>query len=84
MFQGGSPMARMWELTWAQVLGPHGASPELIATARTELQDEKRWFYAPPTVRASARAPRSLILRQLAALARLARLAVDWLAWTRP
>ncbi|MGA7052219.1 MAG: class I SAM-dependent methyltransferase [Mycobacterium sp.] len=60
MFRGGSPMARMWNLTWVQVhktLDAHGASPELIATAQAELEDEKRWFYAPPTVRAWARAP---------------------------
>jgi SAM-dependent methyltransferase len=60
MFQGGSPIARMWNLTWAQLrqsLEANGASPELIATAQAELDDDTRWFYAPPTVRAWARAP---------------------------
>jgi hypothetical protein len=61
MFQGGSPMARMWNLTWAQVHQPleaNGASPELIATAQAELDDDTRWFYAPPTVRAWASSSR--------------------------
>lgn len=61
MFRGGSPMAQMWNLTWAQAhttLEAHGVSPKLIATAQLELEDEKQWFYAPPTVRAWARAPR--------------------------
>ncbi len=60
MFRGGSPMARMWNLTWAQAhenLVVLGASDAVIATAQAELADERRWFYAPPTVRAWARAP---------------------------
>lgn len=58
MFRGGSPMARMWNLTWAQAhdtLVTLGVRPEVIATAQTELEDEQRWLYAPPTVRAWAR-----------------------------
>jgi SAM-dependent methyltransferase len=61
VFRGGSPMARMWNLTWAQVhetLVAFGVSHKVIATAQAELEDEQRWFYAPPTVRAWARAPR--------------------------
>jgi SAM-dependent methyltransferase len=59
-FRGGSPLAGMWSLTWVQVhdkLVECGVSPEVIATAQSELEDEHRWFYAPPTVRAWARAP---------------------------
>ncbi|MGV9411509.1 class I SAM-dependent methyltransferase [Nocardia sp. NPDC003693] len=54
MFRGGSPAARMWSLTWAQVsdaLVPLGVSPGTIAAAQAELADEQRWFHAPPTVR---------------------------------
>ncbi|UGT42763.1 methyltransferase domain-containing protein [Nocardia yamanashiensis] len=61
MFRGGSPTARMWSLTAVQVqesLVGQGVSAEVIAAARAELADEDRWFYAPPTVRAWARAPR--------------------------
>lgn len=61
MFRGGSPMARMWNLTWAQVresLVALGVSPKVIATAQVELEDEQRWFYAPPTVRVWARTPK--------------------------
>lgn len=61
VFRGGSPMARMWSLTWAQAyetLAALGVSPRVIATARAELADEERWFYAPPTVRVSGQAPR--------------------------
>jgi SAM-dependent methyltransferase len=61
MFRGGSPLARMWNLTWAQAdhtLVALGVSPETIATARAELEDEQRWFYAPPTVRAWGHAPK--------------------------
>ncbi|NKX89418.1 class I SAM-dependent methyltransferase [Nocardia coubleae] len=60
-FRGGSPMARMWSLTWAQAheaLVVHGVSRETIAVAQRELEDEQRWLYAPPTVRVCARAPR--------------------------
>ncbi|WP_084536303.1 class I SAM-dependent methyltransferase [Nocardia yamanashiensis] len=63
MFRGGSPTARMWSLTAVQVqesLVGQGVSAEVIAAARAELTDEGRWFYAPPTVRAWARAPRML------------------------
>lgn len=59
MFRGGSPMARMWNLTWAQVyetLIALDVSPKVIAAAQAELEDEQRWFYAPPTVRAWGRA----------------------------
>ncbi|MFE3316789.1 class I SAM-dependent methyltransferase [Nocardia sp. NPDC059195] len=59
MFRGGSPMARMWNLTWAQVhetLIALDVSPKVIAAAQAELADEQRWFYAPPTVRAWGRA----------------------------
>ncbi|GAB2443259.1 class I SAM-dependent methyltransferase [Nocardia tengchongensis] len=61
MFRGGSPMARMWSLTWDQVhdsLVAHGVSHAVIATAQAELGDEQQWFYVPPAVRAWARAPR--------------------------
>ncbi|MFE3187486.1 hypothetical protein ACFXHA_00670 [Nocardia sp. NPDC059240] len=50
-------MARMWDLTWVQAresLIALGVSPEVIATAQTELRDERRWFYAPPTIRVQA------------------------------
>ncbi|MFD4439439.1 class I SAM-dependent methyltransferase [Nocardia sp. NPDC058519] len=60
MFRGGSPMARMWNLTWIQVhetLVAQGVSHKVIAAAQAELEDEHRWFYAPPTVRAWGRAP---------------------------
>ncbi|MFI1235458.1 class I SAM-dependent methyltransferase [Nocardia salmonicida] len=60
MFRGGSPMARMWNLTWAQVretLLALDVSRKVIAAAQAELEDERRWFYAPPTVRAWGRAP---------------------------
>ncbi|MFD3592636.1 class I SAM-dependent methyltransferase [Nocardia sp. NPDC058640] len=59
VFRGASAMARMWELTWAQVhesLMEQGVSREVIATARAELRNGQRWFYAPPTVRVWARA----------------------------
>lgn len=59
MFRGGSPMARMWSLTWAQLhesLMAHGIPHNTVATAQAELEDEQRWFYAPPTVRAWGRA----------------------------
>ncbi|MFD8099880.1 class I SAM-dependent methyltransferase [Nocardia fluminea] len=59
MFRGGSPMARMWNLTWEQVHETSATldiSPEIIAAAQAELADERRWFYAPPTVRAWGRA----------------------------
>jgi hypothetical protein len=58
MFRGGSPTARMWNLTWAQAhdtLVGLGVRPEVIAVAQAELEDEQRWLYAPPTVRAWAR-----------------------------
>jgi SAM-dependent methyltransferase len=61
VFRGGSPLARMWNLTWVQVrdtLVALGVSHKVIAAARAELEDEHRWLYAPPTVRAWARAPR--------------------------
>ncbi|MFF2084483.1 class I SAM-dependent methyltransferase [Nocardia sp. NPDC058176] len=57
-FRGGSAMARMWSLTWAQAhdtLVELGVSPEVIGTAQSELEDERQWLYAPPTVRAWAR-----------------------------
>ena len=60
MFRGGSPLARMWNLTWVQIqeqLVKLGMSPEVIAAAQAELEDEQRWFCAPPTVRAWGRAP---------------------------
>ncbi|MFD3701574.1 class I SAM-dependent methyltransferase [Nocardia sp. NPDC058658] len=60
MFRGASPMARMWNLTWAQTsetLVAQGVAREVIAAAQSESRDEQRWFYAPPTVRAWARAP---------------------------
>ncbi|MCW2593965.1 MAG: hypothetical protein JWQ86_6392 [Mycobacterium sp.] len=60
MFRGGSPLARMWNLTWVQIhdkLVALGVSPEVIAAAQAELEDEQRWFCAPPTVRAWGRAP---------------------------
>ena len=60
MFRGGSPSARMWSLTWRQThdkLVALGASPKVIATAQADLEDEQRWFCAPPTVRAWGRAP---------------------------
>jgi hypothetical protein len=60
MFRGGSPLAGMWSLTWVQThdqLVAHGASPDLIAAARAELDDEERWFYCPAMVRAWGRAP---------------------------
>ncbi|WP_194818723.1 class I SAM-dependent methyltransferase [Nocardia sp. XZ_19_385] len=59
VFRGGSPMARMWDLTWMQAhetLIAHGVAPTVTATAQAELRDEQRWFYAPPTVRAWGRA----------------------------
>lgn len=59
MFRGGSALARMWSLTWTQVhstLVGHGVSSGVIADAQAELADERRWFYAPPTVRTWARA----------------------------
>ncbi|MFD6396580.1 class I SAM-dependent methyltransferase [Nocardia sp. NPDC060249] len=59
MFRGGSPMAHMWNLTWAQVhetLIALDVSPEVIAAAQAELADERRWFYAPPTIRVWGRA----------------------------
>jgi hypothetical protein len=60
MFRGGSPLARMWSLTWEQThdkLLALGASREVIATAQAELDNKQRWFFAPPTVRAWGRAP---------------------------
>lgn len=60
MFRGGSPLARMWNLTWTQIhdkLTALGVPPKVIATAQVELEDEQRWFCAPPTVRAWGRAP---------------------------
>jgi SAM-dependent methyltransferase len=60
MFRGGSPLARMWSLTWVQAhdkLVTLGVSPEVVAAAQTELADEQKWFCAPPTVRAWGRAP---------------------------
>ncbi|MDT5147343.1 MAG: hypothetical protein QOC58_1988 [Mycobacterium sp.] len=60
MFRGGSPLARMWNLTWVQVheqLVKLGVSPEVIAAAQMEVEDEQRWFCVPPMVRAWARAP---------------------------
>ena len=60
MFRGGSPLARMWNLTWVQIheqLVEVGVSPEVIAAAQAELEDEQRWFCAPPIVRAWGRAP---------------------------
>jgi SAM-dependent methyltransferase len=60
MFRGGSPLARMWNLTFVQIHGQLvklGVSPEVIAAAQAELEDEQRWFCAPPTVRAWGRAP---------------------------
>jgi SAM-dependent methyltransferase len=59
-FRGGSPLARMWSLTWAQAqntLAALGVPSEVIAAAQSELGDARRWFYAPPTVRVWARAP---------------------------
>ncbi|WP_067823735.1 hypothetical protein [Nocardia inohanensis] len=61
IFRGGSAMARMWSLTWAQThdaLVTLGVSTETIATACAELEDEQRWLYAPPTIRAWGRAAR--------------------------
>jgi SAM-dependent methyltransferase len=58
MFRGGSPSARMWSLTWAQIheqLVQLGASPEVITAAQADLEDEQRWFWAPPMVRAWGR-----------------------------
>ncbi|KAF0844972.1 methyltransferase family protein [Nocardia caishijiensis] len=58
MFRGGSPTARMWNLTWTQAhdaLVGSGVRPEVIATAQAELEDNRRWHFAPPTVRAWAR-----------------------------
>ncbi|MEU8895718.1 class I SAM-dependent methyltransferase [Nocardia sp. NPDC048505] len=55
MFRGGSPVARMWSLTWEQTrdsLVTLGVAPEVIAAAQAELEDEKRWHFAPPTIRA--------------------------------
>ncbi len=40
-----------------QQLVAHGASPDLIAAARAELDDEQRWFYCPAMARAWGRAP---------------------------
>lgn len=60
MFRGGSALARMWNLTWAQIhehLVQLGLPPEVIVAAQAELDDEQRWFCAPPTVRAWGRAP---------------------------
>jgi hypothetical protein len=60
MFRGGSPLARMWNLTWVQIheqLVKLGVSREVIAAAQAELEDERRWFCAPPIVRAWGRAP---------------------------
>ncbi|SLI52860.1 type 11 methyltransferase [Mycobacteroides abscessus subsp. abscessus] len=59
-FRGNSPLAKMWQLTWDQVRGTLvtlGVPDEMITAAQAELQDDQRWFYAPPTVRAWARAP---------------------------
>lgn len=59
-FRGNSPLARMWELTWTQVrdaLVGGGVPDEVITAAQRELRDDRQWFYAPPTVRAWARAP---------------------------
>ncbi|MEU3015178.1 class I SAM-dependent methyltransferase [Nocardia asteroides] len=60
IFRGGSPVARMWNLTWAQIhetLAGLGVSHKVIANAQAELEDDQRWLYAPPTVRAWGRAP---------------------------
>ncbi len=57
MFRGGSPMARMWSLTWVQThdtLVSLGIPPEVIAAAQAELEDQQQWLYAPPIVRAWA------------------------------
>jgi len=58
IFRGGSPLAHMWSLTWVQThdkLVALGVSPEVIATAQAELDNERRWFSAPPTVQAWGR-----------------------------
>ncbi|MFB7873955.1 class I SAM-dependent methyltransferase [Nocardia sp. NPDC056064] len=58
IFRGGSPMARMWDLTWTQAqdtLVGLGVAPETITTAHAELADEQGWLYAPPTIRVWAR-----------------------------
>ncbi|WP_162460415.1 MULTISPECIES: class I SAM-dependent methyltransferase [unclassified Mycolicibacterium] len=62
MFRGGSPIAQMWSLTWAQLhdsLVTVGVRPETIAAAQADLAEKERWFHAPPTVRAWGRAPRA-------------------------
>jgi hypothetical protein len=60
MFRGGSPVGTDVDLTWVQIhelLVKLGVSPEAIAAAQAELEDERRWFCVPPMVRAWGRAP---------------------------
>lgn len=58
-FAGGSTLARFWSLTWVQVhdrLLAHGATADLIGAAHVELEDPRRWFRGPATVRVCGRA----------------------------
>lgn len=58
-FAGRSTLAQFWSLTWVQardLLLAQGATAELIDAARAELDDPRRWFRAPATVRVWGRA----------------------------
>ena len=62
-FRGGTPLARVWNLTWLQnrpQLLEHGATEEQVDAARAELDDPARWFYCPAMVRASGRKPKEV------------------------
>ena len=59
-FRGGSPLARLWQLTWLQnrpELLQLGATEELLDAATGELADAGNWFYCPPMIRATGRRP---------------------------